>query len=64
VTWMKRSVCICFRYFNFAFLMPWIFYFENSECEANSQTELLLRPLWKNVRFNVSSMIVLQAAHF
>ncbi|XP_029787017.1 LOW QUALITY PROTEIN: protein SPHAR, partial [Suricata suricatta] len=56
-------VCICFRHFNFAFFYAWNILFRKIRYEANSQTELLLGP-WKNVRFSVSSTIVLQAAHF
>lgn len=40
--------------------MPWIFDFEKSEYEANSQTELLPGPPWKNVSFSVSFMIVFE----
>ncbi|PNJ34587.1 LOW QUALITY PROTEIN: SPHAR isoform 1, partial [Pongo abelii] len=61
VTRVKISVGICFRYFEFCFYALNILFQKVSE--ANS-TELLLRPHCKNVLFNVSFMIDLQAAHF
>ncbi|XP_017741093.1 PREDICTED: protein SPHAR, partial [Rhinopithecus bieti] len=63
VTRIKISVCICFRYFEFCFFYALNILFQKVS-EANSQTELLLRPHCKNVLFNVSFMIDLQAAHF
>nr|XP_021532866.1 protein SPHAR [Aotus nancymaae] len=63
LTRMKISVCICFSYFEFCFFYALNILFQKVS-EANSQIELLLRPHRKNVLFNVSFMIDLQAAHF
>lgn len=47
----------------FFFPMPWIFSFEKSEYDADSETELLRGPGWENIGCSVAFMTVPWAAH-